>query len=125
MKKIELGDYNENVSALIAKMCLSAYDKFDKEKLQCQSDRVAMARAIGDTIKENMEVFEYGFGIDREVLNSGIGQDERYVEHLEMKTFNEFAEKIRQSENYRVIKYNNNYEVVHKYQFAVFKFPKL
>ena len=117
--------YNDTASALISKMCLQAYEKFDKEKENGNNDRVSMARAIGDTIKENMAIYTQSYSLDREMISRGYLDNKDYLKHIEKKVFIGFAETLYESNNYRVEKFNNNYEYVLKYQLAVFNIPPL
>ena len=117
--------YNDTVSSLISKMTLSAYEKFDREKLSGQNDRVAMARAIGDTIRENIVIFTESHSMDRDLINHGYMEKEGYVQHIEQATFMKLAKAMYDSDNYRVEKFQNNYEYRFKYQLALFNIGKL
>lgn len=117
--------YNDVVSALISKMCLEAYDLFDKEKANGNSDRVSMARAIGDTIRNNMVIYTQDYSMDRELISRGYLDNKDYLKYQEKAVFMEFAETLYESNNYRVEKFLNDYGYVFKYQLAVFSLPKL
>ena len=117
--------YNDTISALISKMSLAAYEKFDKEKMSGQNDRVAMARAIGDTVKENICIFTQYYSMDRDLINHGYKDKDGYIKHIEKATFLKFAESIFESNNYRVEKFNNVYEYKFKYQLALFNIGEL
>lgn len=121
----EFYGYNDTISGLISKMSLDAYEKFDKEKLSGQTDRVAMARAIGDTIRENICILTENYSMDRELINHGYMEKEGYIEHIEQVTFMRLAKAIYESNNYRIEKFQNNYEYRFKYQLALFNIGKL
>lgn len=123
MKILGINDYNERVSAIIAKVCIDAYERYDKEREGGQSERVAMARAIGDSIKENIIIHQDGFSLDREMLARGYGNKEDFIKHMEDKVFYSFAKTLRDSMQYRVESFNNFYETVYKYELATFKLP--
>lgn len=116
--------YNDTVSAMISKMCLEAYSVFDIEKEKVDQ-RTAMARAIGDTFKKNIEILTYSYSMDRQVIDQGMNKDDRYVKHLERVAFMQFAEELYESGNYRVAKQDNFYELSFIYQLGVFKIGKL
>ena len=117
--------YNDTVSALISKMCLEAYELFDKEKANGNSDRVSMARAIGDTVKNNMVICTQNYSMDRDMISHGYLDNKDYLKYQEKAVFMKFAETLYESSNYRVEKFLNDYEYVFKYQLAVFNLPTL
>lgn len=117
--------YNDTVSSLISKMCLEAYELFDKEKANGNSDRVSMARAIGDTIRNNMVIYSQNYSLDREMISRGYLENQDYIKHLEKSVFMKFAENLYESNNYRVDKTKNFYEYILKYQLAVFNIGEL
>ena len=121
----EFYGYNDTISGLISKMSLDAYEKFDKEKLSGQTDRVAMARAIGDTIRENILILTENYSMDRDLINRGYMEREGYVEHIEQATFMKLAKSIYESKNYRVEKFKNDYEYSFRYQLAIFSIGEL
>lgn len=117
--------YNETVSAMISKMCLIAYEKYDNERANNVDHRPAMARAIGDSIKTSMTIITQQYHMDNQMIERGLNSDHGYVKHIEKAVFMKFAEALYDSGNYRVEKFNNNYEYIFKYQLAVFKIGEL
>lgn len=116
--------YNDTISGMISKMCLEAYAKYDKERLNVD-DRTAMSRAIGDTFKKNIEIFTQEYSMNPELIEMHLNNDSGYVSHIEKATFMKFAESTYESNNYRVEKFNNLYEYRFKYQLALFKIGEL
>lgn len=116
--------YNDTVSAMISKMCLEAYNIFDIEK-EGVDQKTAIARAIGDTFKKNIEILTQSYSMDRQMIDHGINKDKGYVEHLEKITFMKFAESLYESGNYRVKKRDSFYELSFIYQLGVFKIGEL
>lgn len=117
--------YNDTISALISKMCLEAYEIFDREKLNGNNDRVSISRAIGDTIKNNIVIYSQNYSLDREMISIGYLENQDYVKHLEKMVFMKFAEDLYESSNYRVDKSKSFYEYILRYQLAVFNVGEL
>lgn len=117
--------YNDTISAMISKVCLAAYEKYDMERSHQVEHRTAMARAIGGSIKNNMTILTQSYHMDRALLQQGLHKEAGYVSHIEKATFMRFAEAIYDSGNYRVEQFNNDYEYTFKYQLAVFNIGEL
>lgn len=116
--------YNDTISAMISKMCLEAYSKYDIEKERVDHKQ-AMARAIGDTFKKHIEIYTQTYSMDLELMRRHLNNDDGYVSHIEKATFMKFAENIYDSGNYRIEEFNNVYEYVFKYQIGLFKIGEL
>lgn len=120
----QFNGYNDTISAMISKMCLDAYEKYDIEKERCEH-RQAMARAIGDTFKKYIDIHTQSYSMDSHLMQMSLHKDNDYVFHIEKATFMKFAEKIYDSGNYRIRKYKGDYEYVFKYELALFKIGEL
>lgn len=117
--------YNDVISALISKMCLEAYEVFDREKASGNSDRVSMARAIGDTVRKNTAIYNQNYSMNREMISLGYLENKDYLMHLEKSIFMRFANDLYESNNYRIKKVENYYEHILRYQICVFNIGEL
>lgn len=116
--------YNNTVPALISKMCIEAFDRYEAE-IDVVPQRTAIARAIGDTIRENIEIMNCEYFMDRNAINHQMNEKTDYLKHMEKATFMKFAEALYNSGNYRVERFNNYHETSFKCQLAVFKIGEL
>lgn len=117
--------YNETISAMISKMCLIAYEKYDNERANNVDHRTAMARAIGVSIKTNITILTQQYHMNNQAIEQGLNSDLSYMKHIEKAVFMKFAEALYDSGNYRIEKFNNAYEYCFKYQLAVFNIGEL
>lgn len=84
-----------------------------------------MARAIGDTIRENILILTNQYSMDRDLINHGYMKKEEYLQHVERATFMELTKSIYETGNYRVEKIKNDYEYSFRYQLAIFSIGEL
>ncbi len=84
-----------------------------------------MARAIGDTLRKNISIINQSYTMNPVLIEQHLNQDEGYSSHIERATFLKFAEQLYDSGNYRIKKYNNDYEYIFRYELAVFNIGEL
>jgi hypothetical protein len=119
----EIKDYNDTISAIIAKACLKAYENYDKEKERGESHRVAMARAIGDAIRDNIKIYNVESRVDRSSADM-LRKEKGYAEYQDRQCFSMLNEEIFKSENFRKVTFDLGYEIVIKYQVALFSLER-
>lgn len=115
-------NHDSTIDNMIARMSLSAYSKYDNEVSRCGHE-TAIARAIGDTLKEFIGILSVGTSVDRNIPEE-YRKDPSWVSHMHKKTFMMFADELYKSGHYQIKETGFPFFEQVSYSLAILKLKK-
>jgi hypothetical protein len=114
----------QRMSQIVAKMCLVAFDEYEKEKMEGAEDRFAINRALSKAIESQVLAMTIRFNIDHALtrrLQLDPIREKEYALYEKRKVAAEFAEYLINQGLFTHEKFNTFYEEIYEVKIAVLK----